>query len=271
MARRVLMLVISLLYEGACRSRELIAALFGRRNPAPTVVLTYHGFARSDVARFERQMELLKRTATPVFADEAHSNGRQSVSVTFDDAFQSVFEHALPVLTRHDIPATVFVPTGYIGREPGWIENRRADRGTDRVAAAETLTSEYPVRVRLGSHTVTHPRLDRLDSVMLRRELTESKAALETLTAGPVRMLALPFGACSQAVVAMASQVGYERVFANVPVTDGACDRARLVGRVNVTPDDWPLEFYLKLRGAYGWMALGVPAKRRILKVLRKV
>jgi peptidoglycan/xylan/chitin deacetylase (PgdA/CDA1 family) len=165
----------------------------------------------------------------------------------------------------------VFVPTGYIGQEPGWIERERGVGAADRVAAAETLTAEWPIRVRLGSHTVTHPRLDRLDSARLLRELAESRKALEAMTGAPVRMLSLPFGACSPAVVAMAGQVGYEQIFANVPVTGRALEGVRLVGRVNVTPNDWPLEFSLKLRGAYGWMALGVPVKRRILKALRKV
>lgn len=35
--------------------------------------------------------------------------------LTFDDAYQDVFDHALPVLKRADIPATVFLPTQFVG------------------------------------------------------------------------------------------------------------------------------------------------------------
>jgi peptidoglycan/xylan/chitin deacetylase (PgdA/CDA1 family) len=116
---------------------------------------------------------------------------------------------------------------------------------------------------------VTHARLDRLDGAALEQELSESKHVLEQLTGAPVRMLSLPFGACSAAVVAAARRIGYEQVFANVPVAGQNGSRG-LEGRVNVTPRDWPVEFDLKIRGAYDWMALGVPAKRLVLQVIGK-
>jgi peptidoglycan/xylan/chitin deacetylase (PgdA/CDA1 family) len=36
------------------------------------------------------------------------------VVLTFDDGYAN-FRHALEVLTRHQVTATMFVPTGYIG------------------------------------------------------------------------------------------------------------------------------------------------------------
>ncbi len=43
------------------------------------------------------------------------------VLVTFDDASRDTLEHAYPVLERCQVPATVFVPTGLVGRgEPFW-------------------------------------------------------------------------------------------------------------------------------------------------------
>ena len=34
---------------------------------------------------------------------------KELVALTFDDGFGSVLEHALPILTRHDLPFTIFL------------------------------------------------------------------------------------------------------------------------------------------------------------------
>jgi hypothetical protein len=52
-------------------------------------------------------------------------------------------------------------------------------------------------------------------------------------------------------------------------VLAGSRDRTLLLGRISVSPRDWPLEFRLKVRGAYNWMAVAVPVKRAILHLLR--
>lgn len=58
----------------------------------------------------------------------------RSVVVTFDDAYRDFAEQAWPVLRRHGVPATLFVPTGYPDRP---------DRAFwwDRLHAALTLTA----------------------------------------------------------------------------------------------------------------------------------
>lgn len=260
------MLGVSVTYQASRRTYGALAALVGASRTSRLVVLTYHAVRESDVRNFEIQMRDLERRATAVFADgRLISNGRQAIAVTFDDAFQSVVDNALPVLAKYGIPATVFVPTGFLGGAPGWILKARSHGASDNVISADTLKALDSRRVRIGSHTVTHPRLAALESARLRTELAASKQMLETLTAGPVRMLAFPYGSFNARVVAAAEQAGYERVFANVPVATGK-GSPTLMGRVDVSPHDWPIEFRLKSQGAYEWMAVAISVKRTMLR-----
>jgi hypothetical protein len=69
-------------------------------------------------------------------------------------------------------------------------------------------------------------------------------------------------------VMGLASRAGYKRVFLNVPVRARANCAADVVGRIEVSPTDWPLEYHLKIRGAYQWLPIAIATKRRLLATL---
>lgn len=264
--KRLLMVGISALYDAVRATYRLLRT---QNNPTTwsPVVLTYHAIGQAEVPGFSAQMQELAALDTAVFPDEpARSGSRRPVAVTFDDGFQTVFDHAAPILAQHRIPATVFVPTGYLGTEPGWVAI--ADRPRlGIVASADTLSHTDPGRIKIGSHSVTHPHLNRLTGVALEEELASSRRRLEEIMGRPVGMLSLPYGSSSAAVLAAARAAGYDRVFANVPIRSSSREDG-LAGRIDVSPHDWLFEFRLKRRGAYEWMALALPVKRRVLQFL---
>jgi len=271
--KRILALLISLAYWCLRTDYRAISRLAGKKDRTRSVVvLTYHSVTASGVRHFEKQMQTLRRRAKPVFADEStDSDGAKSVAVTFDDALQCVVDRALPILAQHKIPATIFVPTGFLGAEAGWMVPRAGQSGfVDQVVSTTTLASMDGRRVRIGSHTVTHPRLASLEDGQLHSELSVSRGTLEEITGAPVTMLALPYGSFSANVIEAARRAGYQRVFANIPLPRNARGAPLLVGRIDVSPRDWPLEFRLKIDGAYEWLAWAIPVKRAILKLLGK-
>jgi len=76
--------------------------------------------------------------------------------LTFDDGWQDFYEFAFPVLKRNQVPATVFLPTGYIGTND-WF-------WTDRLAmllASATPTTEQD---RSGTEPC-HPLLERITGI----------------------------------------------------------------------------------------------------------
>jgi peptidoglycan/xylan/chitin deacetylase (PgdA/CDA1 family) len=98
-------------------------------------VLTYHRVAddgdayvgATSVAGFERQMRCIREHFHPMSltdllaAAARHEIPSRAIAVTFDDGYADLFVHAFPIVQRYQIPATVFLATGLMGRdEPMW-------------------------------------------------------------------------------------------------------------------------------------------------------
>jgi peptidoglycan/xylan/chitin deacetylase (PgdA/CDA1 family) len=189
------------------------------------LVLCYHAVSESwpvDLAirpaQLENQLSLLLehgyRGATFHQAVNTPPAGKV-VAVTFDDAYRSVIEHGLPVLTRLGLPGTVFVPTGFAGAaEPMSWPGIDKWRGTPHEAELTPMSwAELATLAaagwEIGSHTRTHPRLVDLDDADLADELTSSRRECESRLGLPCRSLAYPYGAEDDRVVRAAARAGY--------------------------------------------------------------
>ena len=238
--------------------------------PPKLTVLYYHAVAEADVAAFERQMAWLANHANLVHADHAGELDRQrpNVAVTFDDAFESVAINGLPAIIRHRIPVTIFVPTGWLGRPPGWqMESEDRD---ERVMDAAQLRGLPRGQVRFGSHTVDHPRLSTLTPAERERQLVASREMLEIMFESPIDTLAFPYGDHDQRTIDQARLAGYRHVFTILPEAirpeAGAISR----GRTAVAASDDLGLFALKARGAFEWMPIAIRAKRIVRQITRR-
>jgi peptidoglycan/xylan/chitin deacetylase (PgdA/CDA1 family) len=189
------------------------------------LVLSYHAVSERWPAhlsvtpdRFEAQMRLLVSRGYQgrTFSDavEGAVAGR-IVAVTFDDAFRSVLEHALPILSRLGLPGTVFVPTDFPERGlmswPGidtWLGGEH-ERELLPLSWSE-LRQLGDAGWEIGSHTCSHPFLSRLGEAELERELGESRHRIEQELGRPCRSLAYPYGDHDERVVQSAAAAGYE-------------------------------------------------------------
>jgi peptidoglycan/xylan/chitin deacetylase (PgdA/CDA1 family) len=143
------------------------------------------------------------------------SDGR-TVAITFDDAYESVFELARPILDDVGFPATVFVPTDYparLGQPMAWDG---IDTWLDgpyerelRPMSWEQLGVLAEAGWEIGSHTCSHPRLPSLGDELLRRELFESRSMVAERLGRPCGTLAYPYGDHDERVVEAARAAGY--------------------------------------------------------------
>ncbi|MEU0336092.1 polysaccharide deacetylase family protein [Streptomyces sp. NPDC006193] len=130
------------------------------------------------------------------------------VLVTFDDGYEGVHRHALPVLARHGFPATLFVATGWL-------------RGAyDTGGGLDTMLDWAQVRelasagVEIGGHSHTHPQLDQLPDGELRTELTRCTEILAGELGRPPVSFAYPYGYASRRVRQAVRAAGYGQALA---------------------------------------------------------
>jgi peptidoglycan/xylan/chitin deacetylase (PgdA/CDA1 family) len=228
-------------------------------------ILYYHAVPAAQREAFDAQMAWLKRTANVVAADHtgALSPDRPNVAITFDDAFRSVRENALPALQRYGLPATIFVPTGHLGRAPGWSMETEGDRN-EVVMSADEIAALPAGLIAIGSHTVDHPHLSELPEAEAGDQLSESRKALEILLKRPIDTLAFPYGDHDARVVEQARANGYRFVYTVAPQSIRPGDQAISRGRTSASPADSPRVFALKARGAFEWMPIASRLKRAL-------
>lgn len=247
---------------------DAVFRAFGGR-PKLTI-LYYHAVQAQHVDAFDRQMAYLSRTANLLTPDHAGplDPRRPNVAVAFDDAFRSVREHALPSLIRHSIPATIYVPTGWLGQSPGWAMETYGDRD-EIVMTAQELADLPPDLIAIGSHTVDHPRLTQMTDDQVDAQFRESRRTLEMLLGRVVDTLAFPYGDHDQRVVERARAAGYRQVYTVSPeaIREGASGISR--GRTAADPADAPALFALKTRGAFDWMPMASRLKRQLRAVVQ--
>lgn len=146
-------------------------------------------------------------TAPP---DPARPGGRghRRVVLTFDDAFASFATRVLPLLARYRVPATLYVPTAYVGGRAAWLAP--AGEGRRPLASWADLADARDAGVELGAHGHRHLELDTLAPGDLEDELATSRRLLEDRLGVEVRTLAYPFGYHDRATRAIARRLGFE-------------------------------------------------------------
>ncbi|PAZ16109.1 polysaccharide deacetylase [Streptomyces sp. SA15] len=193
---------------------------------APVPILMYHAIATdpNEATRelsvapeaFAQQMAVIAELGfTPVTTAALAARWRSGrplperpVLITFDDGYEGVHRHALPVLAEHGFAATLFVSTG-------WIRGAYdTGGGLDTMLDWDQVRELAAADVEIGGHSHTHPQLDQLDDAGLRQELIHCKEIVsDELGAVPVSF-AYPYGYSSRRVRQAVRETGYGQALA---------------------------------------------------------
>ncbi|MFF0365273.1 polysaccharide deacetylase family protein [Streptomyces fungicidicus] len=202
----------------------------------PVPILMYHAVAAdpsgatralsvSPEAFAEQMAVVADRGLTPVTTAELAAcwrSGRalpeRPVLVTFDDGYEGVHRHALPVLAGHGFPATLFVSTGWL-RGP-----YDTGGGPDTMLDWDQVRELAGAGVEIGGHSHSHPQLDQLDDRPLRSELTLCREIVSDQLGSAPASFAYPYGYSSRRVRRAVRETGYAQALA---VGNGLARRAQ--------------------------------------------
>ena len=233
------------------------AVNFFRRNQQ-VVVLMYHSIDRSGwklsvtPEMFERQMRYLAQKGWAVSLQDvvAYANGEKklsahAVAVTFDDGYRDLLTTVLPVITKHRIPITIFVPSD--------VSVRSGERAKHDICTWEEFrVLQHTGIVSIESHSRTHAHLSRLSSHQLAEEMKGSADDIERELGIRPRYHAYPYGERSFAIEEEAAKA-YSAAFG---ITEGLIRRGDNLFRLKRVQIDSTMNFLLfrlRLTSAVEW------------------
>jgi peptidoglycan/xylan/chitin deacetylase (PgdA/CDA1 family) len=205
--------------------------------------------------RFRDQMDFLAANgyevvgvAEAVRVLQASRTPHRVVGLTFDDGYLDVAKNALPVLSERGFRATVFVVTGALdGRANfAWY-----DRCPPLLSWREISELDSVSPFRFEAHTVTHSNLLTLDERAAKREIVDSKRALEEQLGRRVEAFSYPAGLYGRRELRLVNQAGYQLGVSCEPGINSRFTDVMALRRTAVDARDGLLDFQAKVAGGH--------------------
>lgn len=209
------------------------------------------------VGLFIRQMEYLALKARVISLEEAVKLLKKSeklqdsyIVLTFDDGYEDIYTTVFPVLARLNLPATVFLPVGYISPRDKvfWWDKE--------IGYSKTLHLNHILEMgRTGlidfqSHTIEHYDLDKVDRETLDSEICGSRDMLTGLLNREIKYFAYPRGIFTPQAVELAEKT-YQAALTTIIGTNNIGANLHRLKRIPIErSDDLPL-FKLKIEGKF--------------------
>lgn len=170
--------------------------------------------------RFVRQLAWLRRLGvTFVRMSELAASLRGECSLprragmlALDDGYSCVADHVVPLLEGLDIPLTVFVVPGLVGKESHFYVGK-GGRPARHMGVEELRGILETGLVEIGANGFDHLDLTTATDSVLARETAGAKQCLEEMLKVEVPYYAYPFGRFSDRAVEAVKRSGYGLAF----------------------------------------------------------
>ncbi|MGG2199179.1 polysaccharide deacetylase family protein [Paenibacillus validus] len=149
--------------------------------------LAEHGFTPLSLTEFILILEK-KKPAPP-----------KPVLLTFDDGYEDNFEHAMPVLQKHQFPATLFMSPGVAGQD-GYLN-------------WEQVKQMHESGWDIQPHGMTHPHLPKLSPEKQKEEITEARRLIEEKLGTKADVFCYPYGEFNKTTLSVLEEAGFRYAF----------------------------------------------------------
>jgi peptidoglycan/xylan/chitin deacetylase (PgdA/CDA1 family) len=137
------------------------------------------------------------------------------VLLTFDDAYDDLYENLLPLVIEHQLTPVLFLVADRIGQSNLWDQSNGLR--ARNLLTLDQIREMQKYGVLFGSHTLSHPSLPSVSDNQLQRETIDSRLKLEDLLGTEVISFAYPYGDVDQRVRSAAASAGYKVAFTTLP------------------------------------------------------
>lgn len=186
-------------------------------------ILMYHSISHSTnpkfaqfavpPAQFAEQMAYLHDhgytplTVTELVTRSVERLPEKPVVLTFDDGMADFFTKALPVLTRYNFAATLYIVTSFVGGSCSWLQ-REGEAGRAMMTWKQIVLAQL-AGIECAAHSHTHPQLDTLPPAQAQHEIRISKRFLEEHLGQSVTSFAYPYGYYTPETQRVVQEAGY--------------------------------------------------------------
>lgn len=160
------------------------------------------------------QLEWLKsngyQTVNPDYLINPYKMDSKPIILTFDDGYRDAYTDAYPILKKYDSVATFYIITDYI------------NKGNSNYVSWDMVQEMKKGNMNFGSHTLTHPDLEKCTTDRVNRELRDSKKLIEDKIGSAVTDFCYPSGKYNQEIITQVESAGYKTA---TTVKNGVADQ----------------------------------------------
>jgi peptidoglycan/xylan/chitin deacetylase (PgdA/CDA1 family) len=131
----------------------------------------------------------------------------RQIVISFDDGYVNVLQEAVGALAQARFKAIQFLPVDFLGKSNQWDE--ALGEVSEPIMNAAQVRDWLAAGHDIGSHTLTHPLLTRLEPGQAREEIFASKRKLEDLFGRAIEHFSYPYGDWNSAVRDWVMEAGY--------------------------------------------------------------
>ena len=147
----------------------------------------------------------------------------KAVVLTFDDGYDDNFNDAWPIMKKYKAKGTFFIITSKIDKS--------------EYMSKDQVKELYSAGNEIGSHSITHPSLEKLKGQALEKELKNSKEDLEILTGGKIVSFCFPAGKYNEETIKALVSNGYKMAVTTQSSTGSiSLDQLLEIKRYRISP-----------------------------------
>jgi peptidoglycan/xylan/chitin deacetylase (PgdA/CDA1 family) len=143
------------------------------------------------------------------------------VVITFDDGLEDLYSTVFPILKKLQAKVTAFLITNYLDHKY-------------YLKSSEVKEMAQSGLVEIGSHTISHPRLDLLTDEKAKAQIADSKTILEKDFGSPVSSFAYPHGLFNKNTPKLVQDAGYRVAVSTVYGAKANPKNRYFLPRINV-------------------------------------